>query len=633
MAMKLYSDAEIKSIADAIRTKNGQTTTYKVGEMADALCSAPQRPTEEIPAYVRAEAKRLAAVVKARQTTNSVSFICVSDIHDAQTTVGENVPIRDCALGAYLVRQLVPIDFAIMLGDYINAAPNVDNENNVRAQFKNAMKYVSYFADAMTQGNHDNGMAGLTDDFVFSTDELYQRIGSNAINVVRPTTEAERGYYYFDVPDKKFRAIILNTNDVKGIAFKAHTTSETYNDGHRVSVEQCNWFKGILTAIPSDYRFAIFSHEPIHWTNYTYTDANNITWDMAQNWNKILDAYVGGTSFTFTQDGQTVSGDFSAISRGTCCGAFHGHTHNFIDGKYGDNNILRVSTPNACNGRTNEYGGTSYPDAFRQKFGELKSDGTQETAYFKTAAGTTKDTAFTVNTIDFENAVVYSDCYGAGKDRILSYGATTVYSVTASVGEHITAGTIPSEVEEGTALTVTLTPAENYSAKITVTMGGTDITTTSVSGNTVSIASVTGNVVINAVAVYTGNLVSLVGYTDNKRYSTSTGELKDAAGYAAINNIPFNRPENGTVKFKFSGLNWSKDVNCTFVGTKDGEFFNIADYLNAAINQTSTGIKWEIFDDYCLLTLSEPTQEARKGWNGFKCSGFGLGTNAIITQI
>ena len=37
MAMKLYSDVEIKSIADAIRTKNGQTTTYKVSEMAAAI--------------------------------------------------------------------------------------------------------------------------------------------------------------------------------------------------------------------------------------------------------------------------------------------------------------------------------------------------------------------------------------------------------------------------------------------------------------------------------------------------------------------------------------------------------------------------------------------------------------------
>ena len=633
MAMKLYNDAEIKSIADAIREKNGKTTTYKVGEMADALYSAPQRPTEDIPAYVRTEAKRLAAVVKARQTANSVSFICVSDIHDAQTTVCENVSVRDCALGAYLVRQLVPIDFAVMLGDYINAAPNVDNENNVRAQFKNAMKYVSYFADAMTQGNHDNGMAGLTDDFVFSTDELYQRIGSNAINVVRPTTEAERGYYYFDVPDKKFRAVVLNTNDVKGIVFKAHTTSGTYNDGHRVSVEQCNWFKDVLTAIPSDYRFAIFSHEPIHWTNYTYTDANNVTWDMAQNWNKILDAYVGGTSFSFTQDGQTVSGDFSTISRGTCCGTFHGHTHNFIDGKYGNNNILRVSTPNACNGRTNEYGGTSYPDTFRQKFGELKSDGTQETAYFKTTAGTTKDTAFVVNTIDFENSVIYSDYYGAGRNRTLSYGETTVYSITANIDEHITSGTIPTTLEAGKPLTVLLTPDENYSVSITVSMGGTDITATAVSGNTISISSIAGDVIINAIATYAGNLVSLAGYTDNKRYSTSTGELKDATGYAAINNITFNRPENGTIQFKFSGLNWSKDTNCTFVGTKDGEYFSIADYLNAAINQASTGIKWEIFDDYCLLTLSDPTQEARKGWNGFKCSGFGLGTNAIITQI
>lgn len=37
MAMKLYNDVDIQNIADSIRTKNGESTTYKVSEMADAI--------------------------------------------------------------------------------------------------------------------------------------------------------------------------------------------------------------------------------------------------------------------------------------------------------------------------------------------------------------------------------------------------------------------------------------------------------------------------------------------------------------------------------------------------------------------------------------------------------------------
>lgn len=41
MANKLYNDASIKAIADAIRSKNGKTDTYTVGEMAGAINDIP----------------------------------------------------------------------------------------------------------------------------------------------------------------------------------------------------------------------------------------------------------------------------------------------------------------------------------------------------------------------------------------------------------------------------------------------------------------------------------------------------------------------------------------------------------------------------------------------------------------
>lgn len=41
MALKLYSDTDIQNIANAIRTKNGSTDTYKVSEMAQAIEDIP----------------------------------------------------------------------------------------------------------------------------------------------------------------------------------------------------------------------------------------------------------------------------------------------------------------------------------------------------------------------------------------------------------------------------------------------------------------------------------------------------------------------------------------------------------------------------------------------------------------
>lgn len=41
MAMKLYSDVDIQNIANAIRSKNGSSDTYKVSEMATAISNIP----------------------------------------------------------------------------------------------------------------------------------------------------------------------------------------------------------------------------------------------------------------------------------------------------------------------------------------------------------------------------------------------------------------------------------------------------------------------------------------------------------------------------------------------------------------------------------------------------------------
>lgn len=41
MAMKLYSDSDISDIADAIRSKNGSSDTYKVSQMASAIQAIP----------------------------------------------------------------------------------------------------------------------------------------------------------------------------------------------------------------------------------------------------------------------------------------------------------------------------------------------------------------------------------------------------------------------------------------------------------------------------------------------------------------------------------------------------------------------------------------------------------------
>lgn len=116
--------------------------------------------------------------------------------------------------------------------------------------------------------------------------------------------------------------------------------------------------------------------------------------------------------------------------------------------------------------------------------------------------------------------------------------AASVPSVTYNITRNLTncaSSNAATSVAEGAAYTTTLSPTGTYKklGAITVTMGGTDISASAVSGSTVTIASVTGNIVITCEAVIT-NIIDTIGISANTRLSTSSGDNRTQSGYAAI---------------------------------------------------------------------------------------------------
>ena len=87
--------------------------------------------------------------------------------------------------------------------------------------------------------------------------------------------------------------------------------------------------------------------------------------------------------------------------------------------------------------------------------------------------------------------------YG-GKSDTVSVTVTGRYTVTNNLTNATTSNN-STGVDDGASYTATLTAGAGYSAVVaTVTMGGTDVTSTAYNNGVVSIASVTGNVVITA---------------------------------------------------------------------------------------------------------------------------------------
>lgn len=116
--------------------------------------------------------------------------------------------------------------------------------------------------------------------------------------------------------------------------------------------------------------------------------------------------------------------------------------------------------------------------------------------------------------------------------------AASAPSVTYTITRNLTncaSSNTANTIAEGAAYTTTLSPTGSFKklGPITVTMGGTDISSTAVSGSTITIAKVTGNIVITCAAEIT-NIIDTVGISANTRLSASSGANKAKTGYAAI---------------------------------------------------------------------------------------------------
>ena len=591
---------KLTSIADAIREKTALSDSLSLDQMVLDINSL-QAPIGDVPNYVLTEATRVSNSVTPLLPSNGLCFIALSDVH-----VGSDEQSRKSALhafqGARLLCKMLPVDFSAVLGDWVTGG-TADNADIHTSNHIAVLKYGSILhPELRLVGNHDQG--SYNQSAYLSAEETNKYIGRYSYPVTKPSSEAERGYFYCDLAQKKTRIICLNSGDLGGLNYStAHAT-----DGHYMSAAQFQWLVDTLSGAGTAgmTRVLLISHHPLHWYGYMPSVLN------------VLNAYIGGTSGSVTVNGTAISYNFSGKNSAHLIGTFHGHTHNFINGKVGDNEIVRMGTPNACFSRNNEYGSSAYDENFRAKYGEA-------TTYGKTA-NSASDTAFVVNIIDFDSKVIHSICYGAGYDRTISYGADVYYSISYALTS-VTSSSAVSSIKSGEAYTTTLSVADNYTIKsVTVTMGGVDITSEAYSNGTISISAVTGDVVITAVASGFTNQIPIsidssgavyngVGYKSGYRLSTSSGNESAASGMTVTGFIPV--PSAATIYIKGIDLT-SGNSTMAWYGTdfkfKSGMYcngnFDAADANGIRKKTFSNGAGYirisGAFGDNPIITVNEP---------------------------
>lgn len=172
---------------------------------------------------------------------------------------------------------------------------------------------------------------------------------------------------------------------------------------------------------------------------------------------------------------------------------------------------------------------------------------------------------------------------------VLITAAASAPQISYSIALNLTncaSSNAATTISEGAAYSTTLAPTGTYKklGAITVTMGGTDISSTAVSGSTITIAKATGNIVITCAAVIT-NIIDTIGISANTRLSTSSGANRAQSGYAAIGanmdaSSLIHLERGDTLRIKGASLPASNDSYSAIVLYNANGTFNVSNYLH-----------------------------------------------------
>ena len=588
----------------------------------------------DIPSYVKTEAYNVAQKVRAVQTNKTITSIVWADAHHTAGQVTgwqaqTNISTLHAAMGIAAIAAICPIDIGLYAGDY-----TFGNGETTLPLFEEQVKDMNKMMDLAfgsitalyAVGNHDTGEYYLRDNSsgaLYGANKVYELIGSRNDDGTTTMGSTAYGYCYRDLNEKKCRIICLNT--VEG------ETTEGYN-GSQCSDTQLLWFAQRLYEIGNNNEWSIIvvSHYPL---DYGATSkAGNIVYQ-----------YINGGKVTY--NGTTVN--FSNHNFAKFAAQYHGHTHclkaaklNYIVNNTGTEfDAWRLATPSGTYYRNNDYANSSI---YGINFGETQT-------YPKTA-DSGKDTAFVVNVYNPEIQVIYSFCYGAGYDRVISIGGTIYHTVTTNL-THCSIDNINIAIEDNASYTATITPDNKYNiGNITITMGGIDITNQAISGTTININNVNGDIIITAIATKIYNYTNLVPtainasgvsapYEDNKSINSS-GSATDYNGFTLTGFIPLaSNNTNHIYRIGGTGITWNASDEYSRIAWYDSNYTLLKSvipakrvgssvYYPSAINTEGdlAVIALNVTNSQGQVVSNVPTNAAY-----FRVAAKGTGANLIIT--
>ncbi len=396
---------------------------------------------DAVPAYITAEAERVAKAVQATRTAKSLVFPVMSDMHlyagnSLETHENSLVSAQYAGMGVRELKKRIHLDFTAYLGDYTWGADTYTAEQVMKDITAVKETTDTTGEEIWVVGNHDLN-CGKDRDRLLTLDEVFSHIGANS-DGVKPYSSIERGYGYLDFDNQKIRAVYLNTCDTS--EWKVTEGQEVRADW--ISPTQIQWLADTALDFsdkeaPSEWGVVVLGHHPLHYGASCYDSVM-----------QILEAYRDGLAGSLSctvrvdtaDDGavtypqQVVTYDFSAGDRAEIICNIHGHNHNCgysqisSTTRTGSTSVTpwlwRFCIPNISANRYNT----------GKDVGELYAeyDANGSLVYHEKEPGTAKATSFCVVNIDRKNKKIYAHIFGAGCDRVMDYAESYVNQLDAA---------------------------------------------------------------------------------------------------------------------------------------------------------------------------------------------------------
>lgn len=495
MAHVIITEQYLTDIADAIRSKLGVSDTYLPSEMSDAIESISGGSASELvdnPEYFYSECVDIARKIDALRNDHTFVMYFITDSH--VYTSNNNLQYLDVQLASmYAVAKMIKPDLVVHGGDMTNGSETKATTIAFTDHIVKCLREIGGNNAHILIGNHDGntvqptGRDNETERITESEMLTMYRSWNDGFTYAGNNYQGGNFYGYKDYNDIGLRVIRLHSY-IEDIGNPSATGGMGGNWGYYA--DEVTWFTSV--ALNTDNAILIICHQTLSPVLQGYAESSGIPHN--------------GIAMQ-----QAVDNWLNANSTHRCVGVVHGHIHwDYAAKGKGNFSVIDHSTKNVIS-RTGTHGNFyEYAQCFcnyMPNFGTTDSTPTSSYRDVPSDAifrGRTAQTAsqglWTAVVVDTQAETINFIRFGAGDDRAFGYGSTVYHSINSNL-TGVTLSNVQTSIEDGDAYTATVTPNSGYTIdNVTVTMGGTDITSTAYSNGVITIASVTGNVNITITA-------------------------------------------------------------------------------------------------------------------------------------